>query len=40
MLIIIGNMAYVRDFLPGMTVMTLMAVPYGLILDRGGASTS
>jgi hypothetical protein len=29
MLIVIGKMAYVRDFLPGMTVMTLI---YGLIL--------
>ncbi len=24
MLIVIGKMAFVRDFLPGMTVMTLM----------------
>jgi hypothetical protein len=35
MLIVIGKMAYVRDFLPGMTVVTLMTVIYGLILDRG-----
>jgi hypothetical protein len=35
MLIVIGKMAYVRDFLPGMTVMTLMTVLYGLILDEG-----
>jgi hypothetical protein len=27
-------MTYVRDFLPGMTVVTLMTVLYGLILDR------
>jgi hypothetical protein len=33
-------MAYVRDFLPGMTVMTLMTVIYGLILDRVRSSTS
>jgi hypothetical protein len=32
MLIVVGKMAYVRDFLPGMTVMTVL---YGLILDRG-----
>jgi hypothetical protein len=35
MLIVISKMAYVRDFLPGMTVMTLMTVIYGLILDEG-----
>jgi hypothetical protein len=35
MLIVIGKMAYVRDFLPGMTVMTLMTVLYGPILNRG-----
>ena len=40
MLIVIGKMAYVRDFLAGVTVMTLMTVIYGLILDRGCASTS
>jgi hypothetical protein len=39
MLIVIGKMAYVRDFLPGMTVMTLMTLIYGLILDRGHIST-
>jgi hypothetical protein len=33
--IVIGKMAYVRDFLPGMTVKTLMTVIYGLILDEG-----
>jgi hypothetical protein len=32
MLLVIGKMAYVRDFIPGMTVMTLMTVLYGLIL--------
>ena len=35
MLIVVGKMAYVRDFLPGMTVVTLMTLIYGLILDRG-----
>jgi hypothetical protein len=40
MLIVVGKMAYVRDFLPGMTVVTLMTLIYGLILDRGCASTS
>jgi hypothetical protein len=35
MLIVIGKMAYVRDFLPDMTVMTLMTMIYGLILDEG-----
>jgi hypothetical protein len=40
MLIVIRKMAYVRDFLPGMTVMTLMTVIYGPILDRGCISTS
>jgi hypothetical protein len=40
MLIVIGKMAYVRDFLPGMMVMTLMTLIYGLILDRGCPSTS
>jgi hypothetical protein len=40
MLIVIGKMAYVRDFIPGMTVMTLMTVLYRLILDRGRTSTS
>jgi hypothetical protein len=39
MLIVIGKMAYVRDFLPGMTVVTLMTALYGLILNRGCAST-
>ena len=34
MLIVVGKMAYVRDFISGMTVMTLMTVIYGLILDR------
>jgi hypothetical protein len=33
MLIVIGKMAYVRDFLPGMTVMTLMTVNCQRILD-------
>jgi hypothetical protein len=32
MLIVIGKMAYVRDFISSMTVMTLI---YGLILDGG-----
>ena len=40
MLIVIGKMAYVRDFISSMTVMTLMTVTYGLILDRGCISTS
>jgi hypothetical protein len=40
MLTVIGKMAYVRDFLLGMTVMTLMTVLYGLILNRGCISTS
>ena len=31
--IVVEKMAYVRDFLPGMTVMTLMTVIYGLILE-------
>jgi hypothetical protein len=35
MFIVIGKMAYVRDFISSMTVMTLMTVLYGLILDRG-----
>jgi hypothetical protein len=35
MLIVVGRMAYVRDFLPGMTVMTLMTMIYGLILNEG-----
>jgi hypothetical protein len=35
MLIVIGKMAYVRDFSSSMTVMTLMTVLYGLILDEG-----
>jgi hypothetical protein len=33
MLIVIGKMAYVRDFISSMTVMTLMTVTYELILD-------
>jgi hypothetical protein len=40
MLVVVGKMAYVRDFLPGMTDMTLMTVLYGLILDRERISTS
>ena len=40
MLIVIGKMAYVRDFLAGVTAMTLMTLIYGLILDRGCAATS
>jgi hypothetical protein len=40
MLIVIGKMAYVRDFLAGVTVMTLMTMIYGLVLDRGCAATS
>jgi hypothetical protein len=40
MLVVVDRMAYVRDFLPGMTVMTLMTLIYGLILDRGRSSTS
>jgi len=40
MLIVIGKMAYVGDFLPRMTAMTLMTVIYGLILDRERISTS
>jgi hypothetical protein len=39
-LIVVGKMAYVRDFLPGMTVVTLMTLIYGLILDRERISTS
>src|SRR5919112_4870744 len=35
MLIVIGKMAYVRDFISSMTVMTLMTVIYGLILEEG-----
>jgi hypothetical protein len=35
MLIVIGKMAYVRDFISSMTVMTLMTLIYGLILDEG-----
>jgi hypothetical protein len=34
MLIVVGKMAYVRDFLPGMTVMTLMTVNCGLFLKH------
>jgi hypothetical protein len=33
--IVIGKMAHVRDFISGMTVMTLMTLIYGLILDEG-----
>jgi hypothetical protein len=40
MLIVIGKMAYVRDFISSMPVMTLMTVIYGLILDSGRSSTS
>jgi hypothetical protein len=40
MLIVIGKMAYVRDFSSSMTVMTLMTLIYGLILNRGRSSTS
>jgi hypothetical protein len=39
MFIVVGRMAYVRDFLLGMTVMTLMTVICGLILDRAQIST-
>jgi hypothetical protein len=35
MFIVIGKMAYVRDFISSMTVMSLMTVLYGLILNRG-----
>ena len=35
MLIVIGKMAYVRDFISSMTVMTLMTLIYELILDEG-----
>jgi hypothetical protein len=35
MLIVIGKMAYVRDFISSMTVMTLMTLIYGLILEEG-----
>jgi hypothetical protein len=35
MLIVVDRMANVRNFLPGMTVVTLMTVIYGLILDEG-----
>jgi hypothetical protein len=35
MLIVIRKMAYVSVSLPGMTMMTLMTVIYGLILDEG-----
>jgi hypothetical protein len=35
MLIVIGKMAYVRDFNSSMTAMTLMTMIYGLILDEG-----
>jgi hypothetical protein len=35
MLIVVGRMAYVRDFISSMTVMTLMTLIYGLILDEG-----
>ena len=31
---------YLSGFLAGVTVMTLMTVIYGLILDRGRAATS
>jgi hypothetical protein len=34
MLIVIGKMAYVRDFISSMTVMTLMTIICGLILER------
>ena len=40
MLIVICKMAYVSCFLVAMTVMTLMTMIYGLILDRGCAATS
>jgi hypothetical protein len=33
MLLVIGKMAYVRDFIPGMTVMTLMTMYCKSILD-------
>jgi hypothetical protein len=32
--------AYLSGFLAGVTVMTLMALIYGLILERGCISTS
>jgi hypothetical protein len=35
MLMVIGKMAYVRDFISSKTVMTLMTVIYELILDEG-----
>ena len=35
MLIVIGKMAYVRDYSSSMTAMTLMTILYGLILDEG-----
>jgi hypothetical protein len=40
MLIVVGKMAYVKDSISSMTVMTLMTVICGLILDRGRTSTS
>ena len=38
--IVIETKAYVSGLLAGMTVMTLMTMIYGLILDRGRTSTS
>ena len=38
--IVIGKMAYLSGLLVVVTVMTLMTVVYGLILDRGCAATS
>jgi hypothetical protein len=35
-----GGKAYLSGLLAGMTVMTLMTVIYGLILDEGRTSTS
>jgi hypothetical protein len=40
MLIVIGKMAYVRDFSTSMTVMTLMTLICGLILDGVRSPTS
>jgi hypothetical protein len=37
---VIGKKAYLSGILVGVTVMTLMALIYGLILDRGCISTS
>jgi hypothetical protein len=40
MFVVIEKKAYLNGFRAGVTVMTLMTLIYGLILDRGRTSTS